>query len=151
MHSWIQPSRIPWLITAAITCALPLCPAPAPEGTEILIARDFARKPVPQWTNGYLLGFELHPVYAPTVFAYNRQGNKVFERALALQGAQEVFVRSTAASRDGRFAYGGTAVASTGERSGFITFLDGQGQSVRILWLPRFYPQHLCITADRTL
>lgn len=87
----------------------------------------------------------------PTVFAYNRQGNKRFERPLALDAAHELFIRSVAASGDGRFAYGGTTVASTGERLGFIAFLDGQGRSLQILRLPRFYPQHLCITADRTL
>lgn len=150
MKSLMQGTEL-LLITAAIICAQSLWSEPVIEGSEIFINRDFTRKPIPQWKGGYLLGFELHPTAAPPVFAYDRSGKKLFESSLALEGANDVYVRAMAASRDGKFAVSGTAVSAMGARAGFIAFLDEAGRLVRIVRPERFYPQHLCFTADGTL
>jgi hypothetical protein len=139
------------LITAVMFCAQSLQSEPATEGLEIFINRNFARKPIPQWNGGYLLGYELYPLSAPPVFAYDRNGTKLFERSLVLEGAHEVFLRSTAASRDGRFAFSGTAVSAAGARVGFIAFLGKVGRLIQVVRPERFYPQHSCFTADGTL
>ena len=125
--------------------------APATEGQEIFINRDFGRKPTPRWSNGYLLGFELDPPSAPPAFAYDRNGTRLFERPLSLEGVREVFPRSTAATRDGQFAVAGTAVALTGARVGFIAFVDRAGRLTHVVRPEKFYPQHLCFTSDGTL
>ncbi len=98
-----------------------------------------------------MLGYERDPLSAPPVFAYDRTGMKLFETPLAIEGAQEVFIKSAAASRDGRFSFSGTAVSGTGARAGFIAFLDAKGRLMHIVRPDSFYPQHSCFTADGTL
>lgn len=135
----------------AVLCTQPLWCEPATEGSEIIIGRSFSRKPIPQWKGGYLVGFELHPVSSPPVFAYDRSGQKLFETSLALDGAHEVWVRSMAASRDGRFALSGMAISPSGVRAAFIAFLDQTGRLIRVNRLERFFARHLCFIADGTL
>jgi hypothetical protein len=139
------------LFTLAVFYPEHLLCQPATEGSEIVIARSFARKPIPLWTGGYLLGFELYPTFSPLVFAYDRSGRKLFEVSLALDGAGEVFLNSMAASGDGRFAFCGTAVSGSGARAGFIAFLDQAGRIVKINRPERFFPKHLCFTGDGAL
>jgi len=139
------------LLIIVVACAQSLRSEPATEGLEISIQRNFARKPIPRWNGEYLLGYELYPLAAPPVFVYDRRGAKVFETSLALEGANEVFVRSTAASRDGKFAFLGTAVSITGARVGFVAFLDPAGRLINVVRPDKFYPQHSCFAPDGTL
>lgn len=124
---------------------------PATEGSEILIDRNFSLKPIPQWKSGYFLGYERDPVSSPPVFAYDRSGQKLFETPLALDGAQEVYVKSMAVSRDGLFAFSGLAVNWSGARVPFLAFLDQAGRLVRVNRPEGFFPRHLCFTEDGTL
>lgn len=120
-------------------------------GDEVVVPRNFMGQPVPKWENGFFVGFEFTPERSPSVYAYDRNGNKVFETWLELDGAYKVVLRSMAASRDGRFAFSGVAENGSATRVFFIAFLDSAGRIVRVNRLDRIAARHLCFSADGTL
>ena len=64
------------LITAIMFCPQSLLSEPAAEGQEIFISRNFARKPIPQWHSGYLLGYELYSAVNSAGFRLRSERNK---------------------------------------------------------------------------
>ena len=117
---------------------------------EILVSRNFMGNPVPKWENGFLVGFEFVPERSPTVYAYGRGGNKLFETQLGLDGAYKVTLRAMAASPDGRFAFSGVAENGSPVRKYFIAFLDSTGRILRVN-VDGFAAGHLCFSPDGTL
>jgi hypothetical protein len=145
--------RIGWVVAAlAASCVQPvLCQSDIPAGTEVSIPRVFAGNPLPKWENGFYVGYETEPQHAPLVYAFDRMGRKLFEVPLAMEGVSRAFVRSMAASRDGRFAFSGTAQSSSGAWAYFIAFLDRAGRITRVNRLSGVTARHLCFGPDGTL
>ena len=118
---------------------------------QVIVSRSFMGQPVPKWENGFLVGFELAPERSPTIYAHDRDGKKLFETLFEIEGAYKVFIRSMAASRDGRFAFSGVAENGSAERVFFIAFVDSTGRTTRVNKLERVAARHLCFAGDGTL
>lgn len=118
---------------------------------QVFVSRNFMGQPVPKWENGYLVGFEFTPERSPTVYAYDRNGKRLFETFFEIEGAYRVVLRSMAASRDGRFAFSGFAENGSSERAYFIGFVDSTGRTIRVTKLDRIAARHLCFAGDGTL
>lgn len=141
-----------WVIlTVLVHCSFAWGQVGISSGTELDVSRNFASKPVPQWENGFLFGYEMDPPTAPPVYAYDQNGHKLFETPLALDSAIRIVPGAMAASRDGLFAISGSAYSASGDGVVFIAVLDRTGRLVRVTRTGRFAPIRLCYTSDGTL
>ena len=146
--SWrIAGWRVLWVLAPFLFHPISSLPAQTSVGEIVINRSTFA--PIPRWQNQYLLGSEFEPSSSPPIFAYDVNGGKVFERQLTIDGAVRVYVKSMAASRDGRFA--ATGVADLDTRTPFIAFLDRSGRIIRLVRPDHFYSNHLCFTSDGNL
>ena len=149
LKSWrIACWRALWVLAPFLFHPISSLPAQTSAGEIVINRSSFA--PIPRWQNQYLVGSEFQPSSSPPIFAYEINGGKVFERQLTLDGAHQVYVKSMAASRDGRFAATGLAV-NLDTRTPYIAFLDRSGQVTRLVRPDHFYPNHLCFTSDGNL
>lgn len=138
-------------VLVAATAQPAFCQAASLGAVEMDLHRDFSWKAIPAWQNGYFVGFEREPTHAPPVFAYDSEGNKLFEVPLALSDAVRIVPESMAASKDGLFAVSGSAYSASGMVVSFVAFLDRSGNISHVTRLSRFLARRLLFDAQGSL
>ncbi len=99
------------------------------------LPRSFTHKPIPKWENGFLVGFEMEPANAPLFYAYDTDGELVFETQVSIPDAARIAPVAAAASGEGTFAVTGTAYNGSGEAVSFIAWYESDGEPIRLVQL----------------
>lgn len=115
---------------------------------EVTVQRFFGRQPVPNWANGYFLGFEIDPA---RVYAYKNDGSLLFDNPLTFEDACNIMPSSIAASVADDFVVSGSFYSCQGEGTTFIAFLNSKGGVRKVVRLNKFAPLHVAYAPDGRL
>jgi hypothetical protein len=105
---------------------------------------------VPTWDQHYLLHLEI--AKDPSlVTMYDRDGKKVLEGRVTLQGASRISLRAAGATQGGQIVAAGGAMMGDGSNQYFIAEIGATGHTVQAIQLGDFSPQQVCTASDGTV
>jgi hypothetical protein len=96
----------------------------------VTVLRNFNGQPVPKWERGHVLSIDLAQ---PVVYAHDRTGREEFHTTISIPGSSRVMIRDVAASANGGFAVGATAVSPDGAVAALLVLLDSGGHISKVI------------------
>jgi len=105
---------------------------------------------VPTWDRHYLLHLEIDKDPS-LVTMYDRDGKKVVEGRVTVQGASRISLRAAGATQGGRIVAAGGATMADGSNQHFIAEIGATGHTVQVIQLGDFSPQQVCAASDGTV
>jgi hypothetical protein len=82
---------------------------------------------------------------------YNRDGKKIVEGRVTLEGAVRVSLRAAGATEQGHIVVVGGATMTDGSTQHFIAEIGATGRTVQSIQLGEFSPQQVCAASDGTV
>jgi hypothetical protein len=105
---------------------------------------------VPTWDQHYLLHLEIDKDPS-LVTMYDRDGNKIVEGRVNLEGASKISLRAAGATQEGQIVAVGGATMKDGSIQHFIAEIGATGRTVQSIQLGKFLPQQVCAASDGTV
>jgi hypothetical protein len=105
---------------------------------------------VPTWDQHYLLHREIDKDPS-LVTMYDRDGKKIIEGRVSLEGASRISLRAAGATQGGHIVAVGRAAMTDGSIQHFIAEIGATGRTVQSIQLGEFSPQQVCAASDGTV
>ena len=105
---------------------------------------------VPTWDQHYLLHLAIDKDPS-LVMMYDRDGKKVVEGRVTVQGAARISLRAAGATQGGQIVAAGGAMMADGSNQHFIAEIGATGHTVQAIQLGDFSPQQVCTASDGTV
>ena len=109
---------------------------------------------VPDWDRGYVIHYEIemnHSPDTPMIVMYDATGKRIRQGRIWPQGASDVSIRRTAASREGAILAAGAATMQDRSFQRYIVKTDRAGNTVQTLLTGSFGAEQMCEAQDGTI